>query len=588
MITQEILEDLIEQVNTQKFKRPACFGKWAYLVEKMQLHSQDYEREDEKITENLPAYKLIKNYRGDLDGKVLKQRVKNLKLITLPFIHMFFNNLHKVGNVDFVSNENQNVKTYLSNKTFKGMNFYNFITEYLSDISNVDANSVLVWLPSDKELREENQEPEPLPCVISSCDIIDIKEDYIIFYFGTENDKKIYLALDEKFMYRIEYDTKTKAQRKADNKGTLNNGAYVALNFGFTPFKVLGIVPVTTEKNNKELLYYKPQALDAVTTFGDDILEFMSDNKVVWKSIGNPVTAIAKQKCPVCNGKKKRTIKVKVKGHKGKVVHTENCPKCEGTGEYTYLGPDRIIKFDATKNVMEQGVNKSGFVDPIKFYTPPVPAIESQDKHIQNLLINFTYCLGILLPTSNKQETAEKAKIDRENALAFAQRQVNFLRDTFYFSYRCLTVLLDSDDEVSTDDLYVNIPEDLSLRSFDEVWEEFLLKTKETNNFSILYPIYIEAINIRYKDNPEQLFIAKFLPFYDPLFFTFNEDSLSIDTSIDDTEIQKHRLASRELSMYLLRLTDEQKTAILTDEFTKSFDKVSKDLDVIINKKINF
>lgn len=249
-----------------KLQPPSYKKDWESVYEQMAVHT------NKKLPE-----KLIKTQRPNETNEIFQYRLCNYRPITFGSMNRALDELYRIVNgIGYKINAPENIIQLLTQKKFNNVPFSLFLQQCVLRKMIEDPNALLVWLPSGAGILKDTERVEPLPYIVSSCDIYYYDNEVLAFLSNEKSEVKVgnkttydgkvyYIMTKDKFYKLIQTGLKTKDQYALEEIYTHN--------IGEIPYCILG-------GDMSEFGYFNSYFAPYVA-FGDEAIVRFSD----WQAI---------------------------------------------------------------------------------------------------------------------------------------------------------------------------------------------------------------------------------------------------------------------------------------------------------------
>lgn len=249
-----------------KLQAPSYKKNWEEVYEQMAVHT------NKKLPEHL-----IKKQRPNETKEIFDYRLCNYRPITFGSMNRALDELYRIVNgIGYKINAPDNIIQLLTQKKFNNVPFVLFLQQCVLRKMIEDPNALLVWLPSGEGIYKETERVEPMPYVVSSCDIYYYDQDVLAFLSNEHSEVKVgnkttfegkvyYILTKDKFYKLIQVGLKSKDQYSLEEIYTHN--------IGEIPYCILG-------GDMSEYGYFNSYFAPYVA-FGDEAIVRFSD----WQAI---------------------------------------------------------------------------------------------------------------------------------------------------------------------------------------------------------------------------------------------------------------------------------------------------------------
>lgn len=530
----------IEDYFSNFFEYPAPLAQrhWKQVYEEMSVHTRGHKPK-----------KLLDERRPYEAQEIYDYRVKTYEPITKDPVDRAITSLQRIFSKSNVNIDiDQDLAKYLGRNQFEGFDFFSYIQKKPLRRMIEDPNGVLVWWPTGKGTRQNNEQVNVKPYLILSENIKHFNDDVCAWLSdeysevtgskGKEWTGEVYYVVTKEGYYRFE-------QYGLKSNKTFRWVLHYAHQFEFIPVIVLGGEETGSiiKRLNKEIPYLQSY-FASFLPFANEAVRQFSDHQAIMVTSAFPIREMEPLPCPNHECKNGKVYLAQ-----GEV---EVCDTCNGTGTIIPTSPYGVIV-----RPPKTGINPEQETNPapaLRYISPDVNIVKYNGEHWEALLQRAEKALNLLFIDEAQSGTAKL--IDREDK----QSTLDRIGDNVFLNIiKNSIIVIDALRNMgTTTEPQITLPPTFRIKSEQELIEEMTtLREKNAPEF-VISEATMDLVRRRYGSNPQMQRVAEVLAAYDTYFSysTAQKNELTASGAMTREEFLKSIHAPRMLNQIVMQSDD--------------------------------
>jgi len=456
------------------------------------------------------------------------------------------------GNYDYLC-ANESTQTYIAQKQFSGLDFYDYVTDMLLFQVINDPNGYTAVIPNDfYEIEPDEDAGQPELIYVCCEDIFYQSDDLLAFNY----EGKGCMIIDEENYYFIPFDRKEK-------KYLLSQTIVLPHTLDAAPFRQHGGYRMHSKDTGCYYLSYFAGAVDWANIAVRDFLDVQAAKKDLI-----PITQQIDIECNTCHG----VGSIPVLCEDGSAGCSQPCTYCNGRGAISRNMGDVIT-------VDRQDIIDGKMPDYVRYISADVASLEAMSKEFEQLYKRFQEAL--YLRFSDLAQSGVAKEMDREKMYKFLQ---SFSTNIFNIVFDLLTYIdgLLNNTEANGELITIRRPSQFKLKTESDLRDE-LRQLQTAGVDELVIKSVSDTLTMVANESPVTEKVIQVLSLYDPLRYKTDQQKTNLTIvagAYSKADLIRSARAANEIQRLIYKMGEDWFLAA-------SYEQIAAALDTALEPYIN-